>query len=211
MSSDEEEGLGFLDILPAADKETKHTEEEKVRHKGKKDVVCYHWYKKNLCQKGDECEFLHEYIAEKLPVCKFFSNSGSCNNKNCDFRHDVQIDQSRRECPLYARGYCHKGPDCRDEHIKKDLCVNYYYGFCVKGDRCTEAHPKPFTDQELLRIGLVTQDSLDKHKEAERHQDSQMRPTCPTCQGRFPHPPGTPCPMMMYPGMPYGRMMRPGM
>ena len=39
------------------------------------DKVCKHWLR-DLCKKGDQCEFLHEYNLKKMPECHFFSTFG---------------------------------------------------------------------------------------------------------------------------------------
>ena len=43
-----------------------------------KQKVCVHWLKK-VCRKGDACEYLHMYIEEKIPICKFFKETGHCH------------------------------------------------------------------------------------------------------------------------------------
>lgn len=46
------------------------------RHiKGERVIVCKHWLRQ-LCNKGDECEFLHEYDMGRMPVCYFFQKFG---------------------------------------------------------------------------------------------------------------------------------------
>ncbi|KAM9844011.1 cleavage and polyadenylation specificity factor subunit 4-like [Aulostomus maculatus] len=53
---------------------------------GEKKVVCKHWLR-GLCRNADQCEFLHEYDATKMPECSFYSKFGECNNKRCPFLH----------------------------------------------------------------------------------------------------------------------------
>ena len=36
-----------------------------------------HWLR-DLCKKGDQCEFLHEYNLKKMPECHFFATFGAC-------------------------------------------------------------------------------------------------------------------------------------
>lgn len=43
-----------------------------------KQKVCVHWLKK-VCRKGDNCEYLHFYVEEKIPVCKFYKENGQCH------------------------------------------------------------------------------------------------------------------------------------
>lgn len=42
-----------------------------------KQKVCVHWLKK-VCRKGEQCEYLHLYVEEKIPICKFFKENGHC-------------------------------------------------------------------------------------------------------------------------------------
>lgn len=47
------------------------------RHdRGDKMVVCKHWLR-GLCKKGDQCKFLHQYDATRMPECYFFSKFGN--------------------------------------------------------------------------------------------------------------------------------------
>jgi len=43
-----------------------------------KQKVCVHWLKK-VCRKGDTCEYLHMYVEEKIPICRFFKERGHCD------------------------------------------------------------------------------------------------------------------------------------
>ena len=37
-------------------------------------VVCRHWLR-DLCMKGNACEFLHEYDLKKMPLCRHVSTN----------------------------------------------------------------------------------------------------------------------------------------
>eukprot|EP00928_Gymnodinium_smaydae_P053385 TRINITY_DN37390_c0_g1_i1.p1 TRINITY_DN37390_c0_g1~~TRINITY_DN37390_c0_g1_i1.p1 ORF type:complete len:637 (-),score=115.43 TRINITY_DN37390_c0_g1_i1:56-1966(-) len=81
--------------------------------RGKHNLVCRHWLK-NLCMKGDRCEFLHVLDQSKMPECNNYQRNGFCNDPNCLFRH---VDAGERpECQRYKLGFCRFGPLCRSRH-----------------------------------------------------------------------------------------------
>lgn len=72
-------------------------------------MVCKYWIR-GLCTKGYEgshdeyppvpiswrreaCEFRHEYEAESMPECQFFSRFGECSNDDCVFVHSKKGNQ----------------------------------------------------------------------------------------------------------------------
>lgn len=112
------------------------------RHsKGDKTIVCKHWLR-GLCKKSDiNCEYLHIYDLSRMPLCHFYLTYGSCNNTDCPFVHQSGDDRDQ-ECPWYARGFCKKGPHCRQKHTRKEACPDYLAGFCHLGPECRFAHPK---------------------------------------------------------------------
>ena len=59
-----------------------------------KQKVCVYWLKK-VCRKGDTCEYLHRYIEDRIPICKFFQQNGHCHimETQCVYRHPKQEDQ----------------------------------------------------------------------------------------------------------------------
>ena len=106
-----------------------------------KTTVCKHWLR-GLCKKQDSCEFLHEFDASKMPQCHFFINFGQCSNPDCQFLH-VSKAEKVHECHSYThKGFCIKGPNCNNRHIKKIMCPDYLTGFCIKGSACELSHPK---------------------------------------------------------------------
>ncbi|KAL3875485.1 hypothetical protein ACJMK2_033431 [Sinanodonta woodiana] len=110
------------------------------RHvKGDRTIVCKHWLR-GLCKKGDDCEFLHEYDMTKMPECYFFSKFGQCSNKECPFLH-IDPDKKIKDCPWYDRGFCRHGPNCKNRHVRRTLCINYLNGFCLDGPNCQYMHP----------------------------------------------------------------------
>ena len=42
-----------------------------VNDEKRKQKVCVHWLKQ-ACRKGDSCEYLHRWIEDRIPICKFF-------------------------------------------------------------------------------------------------------------------------------------------
>ena len=97
---------------------------------------------RNLCKKGDACDFLHFFDVENMPVCHFFPTLLGCQARDgeCNFLH-VDPTLKIKDCPWYARGFCKNGPDCRHRHAKKVLCRSYLCGFCPDGNGCKYAHP----------------------------------------------------------------------
>ncbi|ELT97794.1 hypothetical protein CAPTEDRAFT_180092 [Capitella teleta] len=111
------------------------------RHiKGDRTVVCKHWLR-GLCKKGDDCEFLHEYDMSKMPECYFFSKFGQCGNKECPFLH-IDPEQKMKDCAWYDRGFCRHGPNCKNRHVRRVMCINYMCGFCLDGPKCKYVHPQ---------------------------------------------------------------------
>jgi len=105
-----------------------------------KSVVCKHWLR-GLCKKDTECEFLHIYDMQRMPICHFFSTYGVCNNPECLFLH-LDKDTQVQDCPWYARGFCKHGKDCKKKHTRIQTCKNYLLGFCPDGPNCQYGHPK---------------------------------------------------------------------
>ncbi|ESO81999.1 hypothetical protein LOTGIDRAFT_135458 [Lottia gigantea] len=129
------------------------------RHvRGDRTVVCKHWLR-GLCKKGDDCEFLHEYDMTKMPECYFFSKFGQCSNKECPFLH-IDPEKKIKDCPWYDRGFCRHGPNCKNRHQRRVLCISYVNGFCLDGANCKFVHPKfdlPVTDNsQQVKKGNLT-------------------------------------------------------
>ena len=106
------------------------------RHK----VVCKYWLK-DLCKRGDDCDFLHKLDHSRMPECHMFVTMGECNNKDCILQH-ISPEQKTTDCPWYARGFCKHGPRCRHRHTRKEPCPRYLAGVCPDGPLCTFGHPK---------------------------------------------------------------------
>ena len=59
-------------------------------------TVCTYWLK-NLCMKGDDCGFLHQYDLARMPVCRTLIKFGECKEPDCPFKHsmdDVKVRHS---------------------------------------------------------------------------------------------------------------------
>ncbi len=107
-------------------------------------TVCKYWLE-NRCKKGENCEYLHENIPDKLPECPL---GVTCNRGiECPFKH---TPRQIKECQFYNSGYCKEGKACKLAHIKRELCLNYTLGFCPEGPMCKLFHLKslvnPFQD-----------------------------------------------------------------
>ncbi|KAH7823218.1 putative cleavage and polyadenylation specificity factor subunit 4 [Monocercomonoides exilis] len=103
-----------------------------------KKVVCKHWFK-GLCMKGNQCDFLHVYDLTLMPECKFFARDGKCTKEGCPFRH-IKPEEKQKECAWYKRGFCRRGPLCKNLHIRKQACPLYLAGFCPDGPTCSFSH-----------------------------------------------------------------------
>ena len=104
-------------------------------------IVCKHWLR-GLCKKNDQCEYLHEYNLRKMPECVFFSKNGYCTQSpECPYLHVDPLAKIPR-CADYDMGFCILGPNCKNRHVKKEICQRYLNGFCPLGPSCDESHPK---------------------------------------------------------------------
>lgn len=88
---------------------TTHVDEQK-----RKQLVCVHWIKQK-CVRGDNCDYLHVYDEQKIPVCRFFQKDGHCPKENqCVYRHPNAEpggtmggnSKKTEPCPYYERGFC---------------------------------------------------------------------------------------------------------
>ena len=106
------------------------------KSKSVNSVVCLYWLK-GLCKNGNNCNYLHEAIPEKLPECPHGIN---CTKQGCcPLKH---IKKEQKECHSYSSGYCPYGKKCKDFHKQKDICLNYLLGFCPEGPNCQLYHFK---------------------------------------------------------------------
>lgn len=107
---------------------------------GRRGTVCRHWLR-NLCVKGDKCDYLHVFDPNKMPECMWWLKTGKCNDPDCSFRH-VKASE-RPECQKYRRGFCKLGPMCRSRHDR------------LPRDSIPEVLPDWFLDALLLNSHLI--------------------------------------------------------
>ena len=82
-----------------------------MRPGGRHTIVCKHWLR-DLCMKGDKCDFLHQYDLARMPECTQWARLGRCVDQECDFRHDTE----RIECQKFKFGFCKLGSQCKMRH-----------------------------------------------------------------------------------------------
>lgn len=64
--------VGFNELISLHESHSLKTDDTKV-----KKIVCVHWLKQQ-CKRGKECPYLHRYLEDKVPVCRYFSTEGFC-------------------------------------------------------------------------------------------------------------------------------------
>jgi len=77
--------------------------------------VCRYWLR-NMCRKGDECQFLHALDHEKMPLC---AAGDFCSNIECQFKH--RPTEGRSVCANYQLGFCYFGRRCPHLHVVKTV------------------------------------------------------------------------------------------
>ncbi|GLC44617.1 hypothetical protein PLESTF_001657700 [Pleodorina starrii] len=77
-------------------------------------TVCTYWLR-GLCMKGDACGFLHQFVSDRMPVCRNLLKYGECHEQDCPYKHSMD---EIKECNMYKLGFCIYGPVCRYKHIK---------------------------------------------------------------------------------------------
>uniref|UniRef100_A0A915HLQ1 Cleavage and polyadenylation specificity factor subunit 4 n=1 Tax=Romanomermis culicivorax TaxID=13658 RepID=A0A915HLQ1_ROMCU len=65
----------------------------------------------------------------------------ACSNKECPFRH-VDPESKIRDCAWYDRGLCRNGPNCKNRHRRRVMCLSYLNGLCLDGPECKYSHPR---------------------------------------------------------------------
>ena len=166
----------------------------------KKDTVCKFWVQ-GRCLKGDKCEYLHEYIEDKVPICSEFLHHGVCKKANCKFRHKLPPP-----CDWYQRGFCKHGKHkCSGTHTPRKACMAYLLGFCPNGPECPDAQfathnlilfhtlfsqlsPFSIFISETVPSGRSRRCTVFSHRSSNNRQAlaSHPHPLCPTA-GRLCH------------------------
>ena len=112
------------------------------------DKVCKHWLR-DLCKKGDQCEFLHEYNLRKMPECHFYTTFGTVSAAAAAAvaaaATGANSPGSNRTCArpvcrgIAAAGHCNNGDECKYLHVDPEArrrpCPWYERGFCKNGAR----------------------------------------------------------------------------
>ena len=59
----------------------------RVDESKRKQLVCVH-YMRSRCTRGDKCDYLHQWDESKIPICRFYQQTGTCNREaDCVYRH----------------------------------------------------------------------------------------------------------------------------
>ena len=106
-------------------------------------TVCTYWLK-GLCMKGDTCGFLHEFNAERMPVCRSLLKYGVCKEPDCPYKHsltDIKVQHCITSCLhcFICIVCCHKA-DCTSAVFQE--CNMFKLGFCVYGPQCRYRHTR---------------------------------------------------------------------
>jgi hypothetical protein len=128
------------------------------------------YWVKGLCNKGEDCSYLHSYIPEKIPVCKKFQ-MGQCFNEKCLYIHTHETSHLK-PCEYYERGFCKLGLMCPNPHVEKKLCPDYLIGFCINGPKCEFLHLRVLISPEENRYETLV--ALVNKKKGDRCNLTQM-------------------------------------
>lgn len=141
LAFDFEAEIDAKDVLRRASlKADGTTSSESAATRGRHSIVCKHWLR-NLCMKGEKCDFLHQYDPNRMPECVFWLKFGKCNDPECVFRHVAPSE--RPECQRYRLGFCRHGAMCRSRHER------------LPREALPELLPDWFLDSLLLNPHLV--------------------------------------------------------
>lgn len=60
------------------------------------------------------------------------------------------------ECPYYDRGFCKLSDwTCTFLHNSQKICKNYMIGFCPKGPECDQAHLKGVVADSEMTLKII--------------------------------------------------------
>lgn len=80
-------------------------------------------FMQNKCMEGDACDLSHEPTPHRVPACVHFLR-GNCSNRDCRYAH-IRVNPNAPVCkPFAVEGYCDKGPECTDRHVRNE-CPEY--------------------------------------------------------------------------------------
>lgn len=150
-----------------------HSLTYKVDESKRKQKTCIH-FMKNECKKGKHCQYMHVLDEEKVPICRFYKETGSCQKESqCIYRHPKPDEASLKKCevcPYYERGFCKVGHSklynigdcCQFSHeFPSNICQNFALGFCPLGPNCPFVHVKSLIspqDMQLMILANFPQD-----------------------------------------------------
>eukprot|EP00631_Chrysoreinhardia_giraudii_P000616 CAMPEP_0197422640 /NCGR_PEP_ID=MMETSP1170-20131217/17296_1 /TAXON_ID=54406 /ORGANISM="Sarcinochrysis sp, Strain CCMP770" /LENGTH=229 /DNA_ID=CAMNT_0042949991 /DNA_START=29 /DNA_END=718 /DNA_ORIENTATION=- len=122
--------------------------EEKFR-----TVVCRHWLR-GLCMKGENCEFLHQYDTERMPLCRWGTK---CTIPDCPYRHVAEDDKP--QCVFYQQGFCIHGLHCKYRHLKlsadkRPRIADFSLGIAQKGRGLNDDGVARATPNENYKVAL---------------------------------------------------------
>ncbi|KAL1747590.1 hypothetical protein HDZ31DRAFT_31529 [Schizophyllum fasciatum] len=100
------------------------------QHDPAKIAICWNFLYNKCPNSDDTCPLSHEATPERTPICTHFLHGG-CSRPNCHFPH-VNVGARQGVCRDFAVfGYCEKGIDCEQQHIRE--CPDFAeHGTCTK-------------------------------------------------------------------------------
>lgn len=120
--------------------------------RGRHSIVCRHWIR-NMCMKGEFCDFLHQYDYERMPPCFSYQKYAVCIDEalgNCPFKHKADDTPL---CAEYFLGFCKYGPKCKRRHEPK--ARHQIHDFLPDSFLLSVVHDKdliPKMDQETMSL-----------------------------------------------------------
>ena len=89
------------------------------QHDPSKIAICWNFLQGNCPNNAETCNLSHDPTPERTPLCVHFANNGRCTRQNCPFPH-VRVGQQHGICRDFAvLGYCSKGLDCEQSHVRE--------------------------------------------------------------------------------------------
>jgi len=102
-----------------------------------------------------------------MSECQFFKQNGYCqSDDNCLYLHRREV---RPPCEAYEAGFCKKGPQCENRHVRRQACEFYMCGFCPDGRGCKKVHLK------VPALGKGDADEKERDKERDREKERRER------------------------------------
>lgn len=87
-------------------------------HDASKVAICMDYLRNGDCILKESCNFAHDLAPERTPMCVHFQK-GRCSNADCRYAH-VHVAPGALVCrPFAVYGYCEKGANCPERHVKE--------------------------------------------------------------------------------------------